>query len=237
MGTESAGLTNSIISRSGVRFGASADMILFRPGDTILRANQTTTHVFFPLSLVACHVLTLLDGNTIAAGVVGYEGAVGIEAMFGATARPSDVIVQVGGIAVRVPAAIAAGFFNEHREFRQLVLRFANAFTLLVGQSAACNWLHPLDRRLMRWLLKIADRIPGTQPGGTIEIPVTQEFLASMLGARIAGINEAISALTASGLIRHRRQMIEIIDRTALEAACCECYSTVRLLYELDQVM
>jgi len=237
MATDSADLTNSILSRSGVQFGPSADTILFRPGDAILRANQTTTYVFFPVSLVACHVRRLMDGSTIETGVVGWESAIGIEAMFGATAQPSDVIVQVGGLAVRVPAPIAAAVFNEHREFRKLVLRFANAFTLLVGQSAACNWLHPLDRRLMRWFLKVADRIPGAQRGEKIEIPVTQEFLASMLGARIAGINEAVSALTASGPIRHRRHLIEIIDRAALEAACCECYATVRLLYERDQVM
>jgi CRP-like cAMP-binding protein len=237
MATDTAEPTNSILSRSGVQFGASAETIPFRPGEAVLRANQTTSHVFFPVSLVACHVRRLMDGSTIGTGVVGWESAIGIEAMFGATAQPSDVIVQVGGTAVRVSAPAAAAVFNEQRELRGLVLRFANAFTLQVAQSAACNWLHPLDRRLMRWFLEVADRMPGVQRGEKMEIPVTQEFLASMLGARIAGINEAVSALTASGLIRHRRHLIEIIDRPALEAACCECYATVRQLYERDQVM
>jgi CRP-like cAMP-binding protein len=228
--------SNSILSRSGPHFGPSAEEITFRAGDAILQANQTTTHVFFPVSVVVSFVRPLLDGNTIEAGVVGFEGAIGIEAMFGATAQPSDVLVVVGGTAIRVPAVAAGTVFDEEREFRRLVLRFANAFTLQVGQSAACNWLHPLDRRLARWLLKVADRLAGPRTG-TIELALTQEFLASMLGARIAGINEAISTLRASGLIRHRRHMIEIIDRAALEAACCECYATCRVLYERDQVM
>ncbi len=213
------------------------DEIVFRAGDAILHANQTTSHVFFPVSLVATFVRRLVDGNTIEAGMVGAEGAIGIEAMFGATAQPNEVIALVGGTAIRVPAAAAGVAFDEERELRRLLLRFANAFTLQVGQSAACNWLHPLDRRLARWLLKVADRMAGPARTGAIEIALTQEFLASMLGARIAGISEAVSALTAAGLIRHRRHVIEIVDRAALEAACCECYATVRLLYQRDEVM
>ncbi len=231
------GRSNSILSRSGSPFGASVDEIVFRAGDAILHANQTTSHVFFPVSLVATFVRRLVDGNTIEAGMVGAEGAIGIEAMFGATAQPNEVIALVGGTAIRVPAAAAGVAFDEERELRRLLLRFANAFTLQVGQSAACNWLHPLDRRLARWLLKVADRMAGPARTGAIEIALTQEFLASMLGARIAGISEAVSALTAAGLIRHRRHVIEIVDRAALEAACCECYATVRLLYQRDEVM
>jgi len=234
MAIDPSDTSNSILSRSGANFGASAEIVTFRAGDAILQANQNTTHVFFPVSLVAVYVRRLLDGSTIETGMVGFEGAIGIEAMFGATAQPSDVIVTAGGTALRVPGAAASIAFDEQRPFRKLVLRFANAFTLQVSQSAACNWLHPLDRRLARWLLKIADRMGTVE---RLEIPLTQEFLASMLGARIAGINEAISALTASGLIRHRRQMIEIVDRAGLETACCECYATVRLLYARDQVI
>jgi CRP-like cAMP-binding protein len=236
MAIDERGRNNSILSRSGAQFDASEETVAFRAGDAILRANQTTTHVFFPVSLVATYVRRLLDGSTIEAGMVGPEGAIGIEAMFGATAQPGDVIVTVSGTAVRVPADNASIAFDEQRPLRKLVLRFANAFTLQIGQSAACNWLHPLDRRLARWLLKVADRMDGAKQT-EIQIPLTQEFLASMLGARIAGINEVVSALTASGLIRHRRQMIEIIDRAALETACCECYATVRQLYARDQVM
>src|SRR5438552_164265 len=68
-------------------------------------------------------------------------------------------------------------------------------------------------------------------------IALTQEFLAQMLGTRTAGVNEAISTLTSSGLIGHRRQLIEIIDRRGLEAESCECYAVVKTLYGRDHVM
>jgi len=228
---------NLILSRSHPAFGASAETVTFRAGETILAANRTTTHVFFPESLVATFVRHLLDGSTIGAGIVGFEGVIGIEAMFGATAQPSDVIVQVGGTAVRVPAMIAGSVFESDREFRGLVLRFANAFALQIGQAAVCNWFHPLERRLSYWLLNVADRIASTNGQKGIEISLTQEFLANMLGTRIASINEAISTLTTSGLIRHRRHLIEIVDRPGLEEGACECYATVSSLYARDRVL
>jgi CRP-like cAMP-binding protein len=229
--------TNSIISRSHPRFGDSADEVTFRAGETILRANQTTSHVYFPETLVATFVRRILDGNTIASGIVGFEGAIGIEAMFGATAQPSDVIVPVGGTAVSVPVSTASLVFESDREFRRFVLRFAYAFTLQIGQTAACNWFHRLDRRLALLLLRVADRTTWAGNSGKIEISLTQEFLASMLGTRIATVNESISALTAAGLIRHRRHLIEIVDRTGLEGTACECYATVRSFYERNKVM
>lgn len=232
-----SGPGNTILARSGLHFGSSAAEVTFRAGETILRANQTTSHVFFPVSLVATFVRRLLDGNSIEAGMVGREGVLGIEAMFGATAQPSDVVVLVGGSALRVPAGVAAAAFEEERELRGRLLRFANAFTIQIGQSCACNWLHPLDRRLARWLLNVADRMAEPKRNGKLEIALTQEFLASMLGARIAGVNEAISSLKTSGLIRHRRHVVEIVNRAGLEEACCECYATVGQLYARDEVM
>lgn len=235
MAVNARSLNNLILSRSHPQFGALAETVTFREGEAILRANQTTSYVFFPENLVATFVRRLLDGNTTEVGMVGFEGVIGIEAMFGATAQPSDVIVQVGGSALRVPAASASAAFDEDHEFRRLVLRFAHARTLQIGQNAVCNRFHSIDRRLARFLLRVADRmVISDQP---VDMSLTQEILANMLGSRIASINEAISAYTASGLIRHRRHWIAIVDRSGLEAAACECYVTVRSLYERDQVM
>jgi CRP-like cAMP-binding protein len=235
MAIKARSVTNAILSRSSPPFGAAAERVTFREGDTILQSNQTTSHVYFPESLVAIFVMRLIDGSTTEVGMVGFEGVVGIEAMFGSTSRPSDVIAQVGGTAVRVPAAATSKAFETDPQFRRLVLRFAHVRTLQIRQTAICNRFHSIDRRLARFLLRIADNV--AMPDKAIEISLTQEILANMLGSRIASINEAVSSFTASGLIRHRRHLIEIIDRPGLEAAACECYAAVRALYERDQVL
>ena len=58
---------------------------------------------------------------------------------------------------------------------------------------AACNRLHEVDERLARWLLMSQDRL-----GGDI-VPLTQEFLAHMLGTRRASVTVAAGILQKAG--------------------------------------
>jgi Mn-dependent DtxR family transcriptional regulator len=49
--------------------------------------------------------------------------------------------------------------------------------------------------------------------------PLTQEFLAHMLGARRASVTVAAGILQKTGLIAHTRGAVKIERRTRLEAA------------------
>ena len=63
---------------------------------------------------------------------------------------------------------------------------------------------------------------------GADEFPLTQEFLATMLGVRRPTVTLVANSLQRAGLIQYRRGFVTIIDREKLEAASCECYGTVR---------
>ena len=88
-------------------------------------------------------------------------------------------------------------------------------------QSVACNAFHPIEARCCRWLLTAHDRVEGET------IPLTQEYLAEMLGVQRTSVSPIAKQLQDKGLIRYRRGRIEILDRERLERGACECYGAV----------
>jgi hypothetical protein len=61
---------------------------------------------------------------------------------------------------------------------------------------------------------------------------LTHEYMAIMLGARRAGVTEALRPLQEAGLVRSYRGRITILDGAGLEARVCECYFVVRNEYD-----
>jgi Mn-dependent DtxR family transcriptional regulator len=61
---------------------------------------------------------------------------------------------------------------------------------------------------------------------GTSEFPLTQEFVAMMLGASRPTVTVVAGTLQKAGLITYHRGHVTIVDREKLEAASCECYRT-----------
>ena len=63
-------------------------------------------------------------------------------------------------------------------------------------------------------------------------IQLTQEFLGEMIGARRATISVAAGNLQKSGHIEYRRGLVNILHRSRLETAACECYPITRKLLD-----
>ena len=108
----------------------------------------------------------------------------------------------------------------------QSLLRYTQALLTQVAQCSACNVYHPVEARCARWLLQTHDRVRGD------EFPLTQDFLALMLGVRRASVSETAGALQARGLIRYHRGVITIVNRKGLEAAACDCYALISREYD-----
>ncbi|MSP49843.1 MAG: helix-turn-helix domain-containing protein [Alphaproteobacteria bacterium] len=116
--------------------------------------------------------------------------------------------------------------FERNQAFRRLALLFAQALSVQVTFSVACGARHRVDRRLARWLSAARDRAKSDS------MPVSQEFLAMMLGCRRAGVTSAIAAFRAAGLIGSSVGRVSVVDRQGLRAAACSCYGSVRKEYE-----
>jgi CRP-like cAMP-binding protein len=150
--------------------------------------------------------------------MIGIEGIVGVSALLGAGTSSQHVIVQIPGSALRMDAASCKAAFDLRSSVRATVLRFIDAFLILVAQTAACNRLHSARQRCARWLLMASDRIESDT------MAITHEFLSFMLGVRRTGVTAIARELQRSRLIEYRHGRIRILDRHGLQAVACECY-------------
>ena len=184
--------------------------------------DQRIEAVHFPESGMVSMLAALEDGALQEVGVVGREGVVGLAVVLGADSSPLEALVQGAGPALRMPAAGLRAAFERSPALRTTLLRHMQAFHLQVTQTAACNGRHALEERLARWLLIAHDRAGGER------FPMTQEFIAMMLGVRRAGVSVAAGILRKAGVIGYARGCVTVLDRPGLEAASCGCYRAVR---------
>lgn len=162
------------------------------------------------------------DGDGVEVGLIGRDSMVGMPLVLGTATSPVRVIVQGAGSAMRMSVAVFLAELKRDAALRRLLERCVFVSMSTAMQIAVCNKAHLLSARLARWLLMVRDRL------GRNEFPLTQEFLAQMLGVRRAGVTEAASALQERKLISYVRGRIRILDVDGLSSAACSCYGLLR---------
>lgn len=188
------------------------DAVLVRSGDPI-------ENVIFPCGGAIAFIVDLPNGQTVATGVVGHEGAIGLTSALGASRSPVTAVVRVPGTVLQMPAAQFLMALRRSPAITSMVQIFTRSLLTQFQHVAACNALHSVEARMARWLLHIHDRADGSNL-----LPLTQETMSELLGVRRTTVTHVVSALRASrGLKSNRRGQLEI-DRPRLEAVACECY-------------
>jgi CRP-like cAMP-binding protein len=191
-------------------------------GEILLEPNEPIQKVYFPQRAMISLVSIMMDGSTTEIGLIGNEGMIGLSAILGGSSTISRTIVQVSGTALEVSAEIIRQEFQRGEKLHRLLLLYTQALLTQVSQSAACNRQHNIEARLARWLLSVQDCILQN------ELPLTQEFIANMLGTRRSGVTVAAGLLQQAGIIRYSRGRITILDQQALEDTACECYHLIQ---------
>jgi CRP-like cAMP-binding protein len=189
---------------------------------TLYEANQPIHFVYFLDTGVASLVSTMKNGQAAEVGTIGNEGVVGLPIVFGDATTLTSVYMQVRGFGLKIKATSFREAIRESEPLRRSMLHYAHAFFNQVAQTAACNLFHPLEQRCCRWLLSTRDRMRSNQ------FPLTQEFLAMMLGVQRTGVTLAAANLQRAGLIEYTRGNIKILDSTRLEQHSCECYDVTK---------
>jgi CRP-like cAMP-binding protein len=113
---------------------------------------------------------------------------------------------------------------NASPSLRGMLAKHEQFFTAQVQQSVGCNAIHLVAPRMCRWLLRMHD-LTGA------ELPLTQEFLAQMMGVRRTSVSLIAGELQEAGLIAYRRGHVRIVNVEKLKAMTCECYEAVNAQY------
>ena len=189
-------------------------------GVVLCEAGNTTQQVYFPtyghVSLIAD-----VEGKPgIEVGMVGREGMLGVQLALGVSTSPLHALVQGAGAAWRVSAVAFRRELAQSRALHRILQRYVFVLMRQLASSATCLRFHQISPRLARWLLMSQDRAQ------TDTFPLTQEFLAYMLGVRRVGVTIAAGGLQRQGLIVYQHGHLSVLDRKGLEAAACTCYAS-----------
>jgi CRP-like cAMP-binding protein len=193
------------------------EMVLFEAGGTISR-------IFFPHAGVVSLVVELASGEMIEAAMIGREGVVGSLSALDSNISISRAIVQIAGAASIIEVEHVRHLAERSVTFRTTLIRHEQILLAQSQQSAACNAIHTIEARLSRWLLRCRDLV------GSEDLPLTQEFIAQMLGVRRTSVSIVANTLQQAGLIKYKRGHISVLDLEGLQESACECYWTVKSL-------
>jgi len=183
---------------------------------------QNIEFVYFPNRGMVSQVVVTKDGRTVEVGVVGNEGYVGAGLAVGLTRSPVREIIQIAGDGSRMLGNALERILRSAPQLQVILNRSTGLQGMQVAQTAACNRLHDIQQRLSRWLLMTQDRVDSGV------LPITHDFVATMMGTDRSTVSLAASILQKKGVIEYVRGAVKIVNRRKLEKSSCECYEVIR---------
>jgi CRP-like cAMP-binding protein len=193
-------------------------------GDVLAGTHERVEKVYFPHTGVISCVVETIGGGAIETGMIGNDGAFGSSQALDDKVSLNHVVMQVPGAASVISSDHLRQAADELPVFRGLLVKYEQFFLAQVQQTAACNALHTVQARTCKWLLRMQE-LAGD------DLPLTQEFLAQMMGVRRTSVTDVAGDLQQAGMISYSRGRIHIKDLDQIRQWACECDANVRSHY------
>jgi CRP-like cAMP-binding protein len=182
-------------------------------------------YAYFLTQGLASVVTPMSNGDSVEVGFIGHEGVVGGLHLLGPASLSTRCMMQLSGMALRIPYPDLQKAFVTFPEIHSRMLEFVQQQAVMVGQIAGCNRLHGSEQRLIRWLLTAQDRTQRS------DLQFTHQYLADMIASQRTTVTAIARDLQERGFIRYSRGIVHILDRRGLEKAACDCYAITKRLY------
>ena len=197
------------------------ERVSLRQGSVIADIGAQVRHAYFPIrGMMSLHAMTP-EGTLIQVAAIHSAGVLA-PSLFVDSVTPYRIAALLPCDVYRMRATNFAEICQRCSALDVAVGKFRNRYSTHIGQTAVCHHFHPLLKRVCRWILVCADCARSE----TIEL--TQDRLAQMLGTSRESVSRVATRLQDQTVIRQRHGRIHIINRPALIARACECYSEDR---------
>src|ERR1700683_719994 len=193
------------------QIGASADRVLYNPGDRV-------ESVHFPCGTsAAAFVVGIDDDREFDAALIGREGAAGGIVSHGSLPAFSRITVRFWAHFVRLPVARLEAAKGRSRSLAGLFARYADCLLAQILQSTACNARHSIEQRAAKWIIATAERSERDR------VPITHEQLGMLLGVGRSYVSRVIQKFRRARLVETRRKAFLVKNAEGLQAKACLC--------------
>ncbi|MCA1510327.1 Crp/Fnr family transcriptional regulator [Bradyrhizobium sp. NBAIM01] len=224
---------NVILARLSIQqlaaIGECLEPIVLKERMVLQEPKRPVEHVYFMESgLVSLRVIAA--GSMLETAVIGYRGAVGTSFLWGGHLSAHQSVVVFPGSAHRIRVEDLRRIMKTRPEIREHLFEYVQALTFQCVQAALCGVRHHREQRLASWLCLASEAVNGRM------LPVTHDYLSSVLGLRRAGVTETLIRFEQQGLLRKMRGVLQIDEHKLLEEKACCCYKLVSAAYAFSSV-
>lgn len=208
------GLIAQLIRADQTALLRKAQMIQMNAGDVLSSPESLSSQIYFPVrGSIALYVGNQDKASPVglAVGLIGAEGAVGLQVALGLGAGNFHLLVQSAG-----EAYVVNGIDAQHlaQQRQQVLLKFSCYLWSVyenIATLASEAYTQNIKTRLAHWLLLSANRC-APDP---LELTHTQ--IAKMLGVRRVSISIAAREMKLMRYISYNRGRINLLNIPALE--------------------
>ncbi|UFW51278.1 MULTISPECIES: Crp/Fnr family transcriptional regulator [Bradyrhizobium] len=219
---------NEILTRISLQdlgaIGEFLEPIVLRERMVLQEPKRGLDHVYFIESgLVSLRIVAA--GSILETAVIGRRGAVGASFLVGGHLSTRQSVVLFPGSAHRIRIEDLQRVMHKHPDVREHLLQYVQALNLHCAQTGLCGVRHDREKRLACWLCLASDALDAGV------LPVTHDYLSSVLGLRRAGVTETLIRFEEQRVIRKTRGVLHIDERRYLEQKACSCYKLISGAY------
>lgn len=196
----------------------SSKTVELMAGTILCEVDEPFEHAHFPLTGLISLVAISSGHQPLGLAMIGNEGLLGATLALGINTPRLRAVVHGSGAALRVSVPQMRRMLREGPGLLHTLQRYSYVLMGQLLRTAACNSFHDVEMRLARWLLMTDDRT--TSDG----FELTHQMLADLLGVQRSAVTIAAGKLQRKKLIGYTRGHVDILSRSGLEDASCECY-------------